>query len=346
MSEYFDQSTDLTRVVVSIDPGVEPVSVLGTSDEVLRSLERGFPGVSVTSLGHDITISGPPETVTTVADLVRELISLARAGRHLSADTVDQAVALLANTGTAAASADAILNVKGRTIQAKTAGQQRYVELIANNTITFGVGPAGTGKTYLAMAMAVAALLRGDVRRIILTRPAVEAGESLGFLPGTLTEKIDPYLRPLYDALADMIDAEALPRLIAAGTIEVAPLAYMRGRTLNDAFIILDESQNTTGSQMKMFLTRLGFRSRVVVTGDISQIDLPRHTQSGLNLALRILSGIEDIAMCQLTSDDVVRHRLVSDIIEAYQRWDEEQPEPTRPGRNESRYEHRSSKRN
>lgn len=346
MSEYLNQPDDQARVVVTIDPGVEPVNVLGTSDEVLRSLERGFPGVSVTSLGHDITITGPSEAVTTVVDLVRELISLARAGRHLSADTVDQAVALLGKTGTAAPSSDAILNVKGRAIKAKTAGQQRYVSLIANNTITFGVGPAGTGKTYLAMAMAVAALLRGDVRRIILTRPAVEAGESLGFLPGTLTEKIDPYLRPLYDALADMIDAEALPRLIAAGTIEVAPLAYMRGRTLNDAFIILDEAQNTTGSQMKMFLTRLGFRSRVVVTGDISQIDLPRHTQSGLNLALRILSGIEDIAMCQLTSEDVVRHRLVSDIIEAYQRWDEEQPEPARAARNEGRYEHRSSKRN
>lgn len=328
MSENLDHTGDNERIVVSIDPSIEPIKVLGTSDEVLRSLERGFPGVSVTALGHEITICGNSEAAATVADLVRELISLARAGRHLSAQTVDQAVMLLSKTGTAVPASDAILNVKGRRIQAKTIGQQRYVELIANNTITFGVGPAGTGKTYLAMAMAVAALLRGDVRRIILTRPAVEAGESLGFLPGTLTEKIDPYLRPLYDALADMIDAEALPRLVAGGTIEVAPLAYMRGRTLNDAFIILDEAQNTTGSQMKMFLTRLGFHSRVVVTGDISQIDLPGHTQSGLNLALRILSGIEDIAMCQLTAEDVVRHRLVSDIIEAYQRWDEQAPEP------------------
>ncbi|MDO5720960.1 MAG: PhoH family protein [Actinomycetaceae bacterium] len=331
------QSGSQRRTTITIDPEIDPIAVLGTSDDVLRSLERGFPGVSVTALGHEITVTGPDPQVSTVSDLVRELISLARAGRHLNSDTVDQAISLLSNTGTAAPSSDVILKVKGREIKAKTAGQQRYVEMIASHTVTFGIGPAGTGKTYLAMAMAVASLLRGDVRRIILTRPAVEAGESLGFLPGSLTEKIDPYLRPLYDALADMIDAEALPRLLAAGTIEVAPLAYMRGRTLNDAFIILDEAQNTTGSQMKMFLTRLGFRSRVVVTGDISQIDLPSHTSSGLSLAVRILNGIEDIAMCQLTSGDVVRHRLVSDIIEAYQRWDDDHQDNHTAGKRRQR---------
>ncbi|HHT41574.1 MAG TPA: PhoH family protein, partial [Actinomyces sp.] len=208
-----------------------------------------------------------------------------------------------------------------------------YVDLIANNTVVFGIGPAGTGKTYLAMAMAVNALLSGEVRRIVLTRPAVEAGENLGFLPGTLTEKIDPYLRPLYDALNEMIDQEALPRLLAAGTIEVAPLAYMRGRTLNDSFIILDEAQNTTPSQMKMFLTRLGFRSKVVVTGDASQVDLPRNTASGLRTAHQILEGIEDIEFCHLTSKDVVRHRLVGDIIDAYQRWDEEHSAPDKTAR-------------
>ena len=215
-----------------------------------------------------------------------------------------------------------IVSSRGRTIRPKTVGQKRYVDAIDAHTIVFGIGPAGTGKTYLAMAKAVAALQAKDVTRIILTRPAVEAGERLGFLPGTLSEKIDPYLRPLYDALHDMIDPDSIPRLMATGTIEVAPLAYMRGRTLNDAFIILDEAQNTSPEQMKMFLTRLGFGSTVVVTGDITQVDLPGGTPSGLRVVQEILRGVPDIHFAYLSSQDVVRHRLVGAIVDAYGRWD------------------------
>jgi phosphate starvation-inducible protein PhoH and related proteins len=214
-----------------------------------------------------------------------------------------------------------IVSRRGRTIRPKTLNQKRYVDAIDTNTIVFGIGPAGTGKTYLAMAKAVQALQTKQVNRIILTRPAVEAGERLGFLPGTLYEKIDPYLRPLYDALHDMIDPESIPRLTQAGTIEVAPLAYMRGRTLNDAFIILDEAQNTTPEQMKMFLTRLGFGSKIVVTGDVTQVDLPSGQRSGLRIVREILAGIDDVHFSTLTSHDVVRHRLVGEIVDAYDRW-------------------------
>ena len=330
-----DEQTALANTI-TIPEHLDPVTVLGAQDEVLRSQERSFSGIRVSVLGNKITVEGEAESVTLASDLVRELVSLARSGQYLNAQTVEHAVGLLAKTGTASASAETILNVRGRDIRAKTPGQQRYVDMIVQNTVVFGIGPAGTGKTYLAMAMAVNALLTGEVRRIILTRPAVEAGESLGFLPGTLTEKIDPYLRPLYDALNEMVDQEALPRLLAAGTIEVAPLAYMRGRTLNDAFIILDEAQNTTPSQMKMFLTRLGFRSKVVVTGDATQVDLPNRAASGLASARSILQGIEGIEFCQLTSADVVRHRLVGEIIDAYQRFDEAN-EQVRRGRRERR---------
>ncbi|MEY2769352.1 MAG: hypothetical protein RL359_988, partial [Actinomycetota bacterium] len=215
-----------------------------------------------------------------------------------------------------------IVSNRGRTIRPKTANQKRYVDAIEDNTITFGIGPAGTGKTYLAMAKAVAALQAKKVNRIVLTRPAVEAGESLGFLPGTLSEKIDPYLRPLFDALHDMIDVDSIPRLIQTGVIEVAPLAYMRGRTLNDSFIILDEAQNTTPEQMKMFLTRLGFGSKMVVTGDVTQIDLPNGAKSGLRVITDILQGIDDIAFMELTAEDVVRHRLIGDIVKAYEKFD------------------------
>jgi phosphate starvation-inducible PhoH-like protein len=215
-----------------------------------------------------------------------------------------------------------IVSNRGRTIRPKTANQKHYVDAIEENTITFGIGPAGTGKTYLAMAKAVAALQAKKVNRIVLTRPAVEAGESLGFLPGTLSEKIDPYLRPLFDALHDMIDVDSIPRLIQTGVIEVAPLAYMRGRTLNDSFIILDEAQNTTPEQMKMFLTRLGFGSKMVVTGDVTQIDLPNGAKSGLRIITDILQGIDDIAFMELTAEDVVRHRLIGDIVKAYEKFD------------------------
>ncbi len=257
------------------------------------------------------------------AQLVEELIELARDGHSLDADGVEQAIALLMTASSTDERPQEILRSRGRSIRPQSAGQKAYVEAIERSTVVFGLGPAGTGKTYLAMAQAVSSLLSGQVRRIVLTRPAVEAGENLGFLPGTLTDKIDPYLRPLYDALGDMMDPDALPKLMASGAVEVAPLAYMRGRTLNDSFIILDEAQNTTLAQMKMFLTRLGFNSKVVVTGDASQIDLAGERSSGLLVIEDILSGIDDIEFCHLTSADVVRHRLVGQIIDAYERWDE-----------------------
>jgi phosphate starvation-inducible PhoH-like protein len=243
----------------------------------------------------------------------------------LTADSVERSLAML-RAGADERPADVltmnILSNRGRTIRPKTLNQKRYVDAIDEHTVVFGIGPAGTGKTYLAMAKAVQALQAKHVNRIILTRPAVEAGERLGFLPGTLYEKIDPYLRPLYDALHDMIDPDTIPRLISSGTIEVAPLAFMRGRSLNDAFIILDEAQNTSPEQMKMFLTRLGFGSKVVVTGDVTQIDLPNGMKSGLNVVQEILTDIDDIHFCRLTSSDVVRHRLVGEIVDAYERYD------------------------
>ena len=336
-------------------PGdVHVVSVFGMRDEVLRTVERGFPHLSVLARGHDVTLTGPADDVAVAARLLDELVDVARRGTPLTAEGVERAITMLraARTGatpgsvgaggsaaatgapgagpargiggddaTALLTAD-ILSARGRTIRPKTLGQKAYVDAIDEHTIVFGIGPAGTGKTYLAMAKAVVALQSRQVSRIILTRPAVEAGESLGFLPGTLNDKIDPYLRPLYDALHDMVDPDSIPRLMAAGTIEMAPLAYMRGRTLNDAFIILDEAQNTSPEQMKMFLTRLGFGSTVVVTGDITQVDLPGGQRSGLRVVQEILTDIEDIAFCRLTSADVVRHRLVGEIIDAYERHD------------------------
>ncbi|MGO1835212.1 MAG: PhoH family protein [Actinomycetaceae bacterium] len=309
---------------LTIPQSLSPILLLGHNDEVLRAVERGFPKVTVHVRGDAITLSGPEADVDLAERLIAELIDIAQAGQPLSADAVDRASAILTSGDTRPAdvlTAD-ILSARGRTIRPKTLGQKTYVDAIDAHTITFGIGPAGTGKTYLAMAKAVVALQRKEVNRIILTRPAVEAGERLGYLPGTLTDKIDPYLRPLYDALHDMLEPDSMPGLMAAGTIEVAPLAYMRGRTLNDAFIVLDEAQNTTPEQMKMFLTRLGFGSKIVVTGDVSQIDLPTGQRSGLKVVQEILTGVDDIAMCHLTSRDVVRHRLVSDIIDAYERWD------------------------
>jgi len=249
------------------------------------------------------------------------LIALVAGGQTLGPDAVRRSVAMVSgddNESPAEVLSLDILSRRGKTIRPKTVNQKRYVDAIDTNTIVFGIGPAGTGKTYLAMAKAVSALQTKQVTRIILTRPAVEAGERLGFLPGTLYEKIDPYLRPLYDALHDMMDPEAIPKLMAAGVIEVAPLAFMRGRTLNDAFIILDEAQNSTAEQMKMFLTRLGFGSKIVVTGDITQVDLPGGSRSGLRAAMDILDDIDDIHFAELTSADVVRHRLVSEIVDAY----------------------------
>ncbi|HWS57023.1 MAG TPA: PhoH family protein [Actinotalea sp.] len=305
------------------------VALLGPGDEVLRAVEQGFPGVHIHARGDEITLQGQPADVELVARLLDELLEVAASGTPLSADVVTRSVRML-TAATVSRPAEVltqnILSSRGRTIRPKTVGQKAYVDAIDRHTVTFGIGPAGTGKTYLAMAKAVQSLQAKQVNRIVLTRPAVEAGERLGFLPGTLSEKIDPYLRPLYDALHDMVDPDSIPRLIEAGTVEVAPLAYMRGRTLNDAFIILDEAQNTSTDQMKMFLTRLGFGSRMVVTGDVTQVDLPGATTSGLRVVEEILGDVDDVAFCRLGSADVVRHRLVGDIIDAYASWDQGRP--------------------
>lgn len=301
------------------------VAALGPQDSSLGEIERAFPETSLRVRGLEVGVMGPSAQVELVLRLLEELTALARQGTVITAEVLKRLVdLLLENMATAAPSMTRnILSSRGRSIRPKTVNQSAYVDAIDQNTVVFGIGPAGTGKTYLAMAKAVQALQAREVNRIILTRPAVEAGERLGFLPGSLNEKIDPYLRPLYDALHDMMDPDSIPRLMDAGTIEVAPLAYMRGRTLNDAFIILDEAQNTTAEQMKMFLTRLGFGSKMVVTGDVTQVDLPTGSASGLRQVEQILEGIEDIAFSRLQPVDVVRHRLVSDIVTAYGNWDE-----------------------
>ncbi|MFZ0161748.1 MAG: PhoH family protein [Kineosporiaceae bacterium] len=322
------------RIVVP--PQVPMVSLLGAQDEILTGIELAFPQTDIHVRGNEITLTGRHGEVALVERLVDELIAVIAAGQSLTMDAVDRSLAMLrqqTNERPADVLTLNVLSSRGRTIRPKTLNQKRYVDAIDEHTVVFGIGPAGTGKTYLAMAKAVQALQAKKVTRIILTRPAVEAGERLGFLPGTLTEKIDPYLRPLYDALHDMVDPESIPRLMAAGTIEVAPLAYMRGRTLNDAFIILDEAQNTSAEQMKMFLTRLGFGSKMVVTGDVTQVDLPSGTMSGLRVVREILDGVEDVRFHLLTSADVVRHRLVSEIVDAYGRWDEAQAAPHRRSR-------------
>lgn len=322
---------------VEVPPGVV-FGLLGASDVNLRTLEQLLPA-DIHVRGNQVTLTGVPADVAASERVIAELVDLVSRGTPLSPDLVRHSVSMLSE-GISESPAEVlsldILSRRGKTIRPKTLNQKRYVDAIDDNTVVFGLGPAGTGKTYLAMAKAVQALQAKSVNRIILTRPAVEAGERLGFLPGTLSEKIDPYLRPLYDALHDMMDPEAIPKLMAAGVIEVAPLAYMRGRTLNDAFIILDEAQNTTGEQMKMFLTRLGFGSKVVVTGDTTQVDLPGGAQSGLTAATRILEGIDDIHFSRLTSADVVRHRLVADIVDAYGRAEENELRGNRASRRSS----------
>ncbi len=301
------------------------VSLIGANDANLRAIEAAFPSVNITVRSNEITLRGPHIDCLAIEKLFAEMTLVIRSGQSLTVDAVARSIAMLGQEPAESPAEVLSLNIvsnRGRTIRPKTANQKRYVDAIEDNTITFGIGPAGTGKTYLAMAKAVAALQAKKVNRIVLTRPAVEAGESLGFLPGTLSEKIDPYLRPLFDALHDMIDVDSIPRLIQTGVIEVAPLAYMRGRTLNDSFIILDEAQNTTPEQMKMFLTRLGFGSKMVVTGDVTQIDLPNGAKSGLRVITDILQGIDDIAFMELTAEDVVRHRLIGDIVKAYETFD------------------------
>ena len=322
-----------TRITVPDDRSM--VALLGSRDELLTVIERVLDS-DVHVRGNEITLTGQPADNAVATRLFEALLALLEKGQQLSPDAVERSLAMLTGGGNDKPAEVLTLNIvsnRGRTIRPKTVNQKRYVEAIDEHTIVFGIGPAGTGKTYLAMAKAVQALQAKQVTRIILTRPAVEAGERLGFLPGTLYDKIDPYLRPLYDALHDMLDPDSIPRLMAAGTIEVAPLAYMRGRTLNDAFIILDEAQNTSAEQMKMFLTRLGFGSKIVVTGDVTQVDLPGGTISGLRVVRDILDGVQDVHFCNLTSADVVRHRLVGRIVDAYARYDAELTQASGPVR-------------
>jgi len=316
----------MERTLITVPNAIPMVAVVGPHDDNLRVIEAAFPSVNITVRGNEITLRGPHIDCAKLENLFNELMVVIRSGNILNVDAVNRAIEMLEHEPVDHPAEVMSLNIvsnRGRTIRPKTANQKRYVDAIEDHTITFGIGPAGTGKTYLAMAMAVAALQAKKINRIILTRPAVEAGEHLGFLPGTLSEKIDPYLRPLFDALHDMIDIDSIPRLMQSGIIEVAPLAYMRGRTLNDAFVILDEAQNTTPEQMKMFLTRLGFGSKMVVTGDVTQIDLPGGQHSGLKVVRDILNDIDDIAFLELTAEDVVRHRLIGDIVKAYDKFDE-----------------------
>jgi phosphate starvation-inducible PhoH-like protein len=318
------QTNGATSLRIVIGEPHSMLSLLGSNDELLHVIEDSFDS-DIHVRGNEITITGSAKEAALVRELFDELTELVSAGTEVNADVIERSVAMLRRKS-GARPVDVltldILSSRGRTIRPKTLNQKRYVDAIDKHTIVFAIGPAGTGKTYLAMAKAVKALQAKEVNRIILTRPAVEAGERLGFLPGTLYEKIDPYLRPLYDALHDMVDPDSIPRLLAAGTIEIAPLAYMRGRSLNDSFIILDEAQNTSAEQMKMFLTRLGFGSRIVVNGDITQVDLPPGQISGLRMVQEVLGDVADVYFCKLTAHDVVRHKLVADIVDAYARYD------------------------
>jgi len=317
-------SPSTSHLVVVVPTATPMVSVIGTRDELIRVIEKSFTDCVILVRGNEITLDGPKPSVNLIETLISEMLIMLRTGASLTPESVERSISMLrSDVRPADVLTSSILSNRGKTIRAKTLNQKRYVDAIDENTVVFGIGPAGTGKTYLAVAKAVQALQSKQVSRIILTRPAVEAGERLGFLPGTLSEKIDPYLRPLYDALHDMIDPDSIPRLMTSGVIEVAPLAYMRGRTLNDAFIILDEAQNTSAEQMKMFLTRLGFGSTMVITGDVTQIDLPSGTASGLRVVRDILDDINDVAFCELTSTDVVRHKLVGQIVDAYGRYEE-----------------------
>jgi len=315
------------EVVVTVPSSLDMVSVVGVNDEFLRVLEDALEA-DILVRGNEVRISGEPSDVRLAADVLAEMVAILRTGQGMTTDAVARLVGMTRQADDDGGERPAevltanILSRRGKTIRPKTLNQKRYVDAIDRHTVVFGIGPAGTGKTYLAMAKAVQALQTKQVTRIILTRPAIEAGERLGFLPGTLSDKIDPYLRPLYDALHDMVDPDSIPKLMTNGVIEVAPLAYMRGRTLNDAFIVLDEAQNTSMEQMKMFLTRLGFGSKVVVTGDITQIDLPGGQRSGLKEVRGILDGVDDIAFCMLTSADVVRHALVGRIVAAYDKYE------------------------
>jgi len=330
MSEHVAAATTQVKILV---PGHQSmVALLGQRDSFLKLVEGAF-GADILVRGNEITITGPPAEAERVGRIFEELLELLEKGTELTEDSVGQTIAMVTGGVVAPGEEDArlprpsevlgdnLLSARGKKIAPKTFGQKRYVDAIRHSTVTFAIGPAGTGKTYLAVAVAVRALQERQVSRLILTRPAVEAGERLGFLPGSLYEKIDPYMRPLYDALYEMTGPDTLPRLMERGVVEVAPLAYMRGRTLNDAFIILDEAQNTSPEQMKMFLTRLGFGSTAVVNGDATQVDLPNGTRSGLHVVQEILESIDGISFVHLDGKDVVRHRIVQDIVEAYGRF-------------------------
>lgn len=326
--------------ILSVERVEDLIAVFGSFDENMKRIEEALE-VKIVNRGTDLKVSGEEENADKAIRALEGLLALSAKGEIIDEQRVRYLITLVreGNEDQVAQMAKDVvcITAKGKPIKAKTVGQQKYMKAIQKNTITIGVGPAGTGKTYLAVAAAVAAFRERTVNRIILTRPAVEAGERLGFLPGDLQNKVDPYLRPLYDALYEMLGAETFQKYQERGSIEVAPLAYMRGRTLDDSFIILDEAQNTTKEQMKMFLTRLGFGSKIVITGDVTQIDLPDDKTSGLKDAVRVLDGIKDIAICRLTAADVVRHALVQEIINAYekdsQRPDLKKPNPNYKGR-------------
>ncbi len=309
--------------VINVDRMEQAVSLFGSFDENIKIIENEF-SVSVVSRGSELKVTGEAENVSKASKAINGLLTLINKGETLSEQNIRYVISLVGEGNEdklESMSSDCIcISSKGKPIKPKTLGQKRYTQAIRDNTIVFGVGPAGTGKTYLAVAMAVTAFRQKQVNRIILTRPAVEAGEKLGFLPGDLQQKVDPYLRPLYDALFDMLGAESFQKYQERGSIEVAPLAYMRGRTLDDSFIILDEAQNTTREQMKMFLTRLGFNSKMVITGDVTQVDLPDGKKSGLVEVIKILKNIKDIDTVRFNEKDVVRHRLVQDIVKAYEK--------------------------
>jgi phosphate starvation-inducible PhoH-like protein len=300
------------------------VELLGTRDVHLRRVEKAFPNARLVARGNEIDITGDEHEIALAHTVLDELLVLVQEGQSLDVDRVDRVIDMVRSDvpKPSGVFTDSISVGRGKVVRPKTLGQKRYLDAIRENTLVFGIGPAGTGKTYLAMAAAVETLLTGGVRRIILSRPAVEAGERLGFLPGDLAAKVDPYLRPLYDALYEMLGPEQTGRLMDQGTIEIAPLAYMRGRTLNDAFVVLDEAQNTTPEQMKMFLTRLGFNSKMVITGDVTQMDLGDGRPSGLKVIRSVLHGLDGAGFVELTGDDVVRHRIVAAIVQAYARYE------------------------
>ena len=334
----------MTQRTVNAERVEDLIAVFGSFDENIKRIEEAI-GVTIVNRGTELKVSGDEEPVDKAVRALEGLLTLASKGETIDEQRVRYLISLVREGNDEQISkmtqGVVCITAKGKPIKAKTVGQQNYMNAIANNTITIGVGPAGTGKTYLAVAAAVAAFRERTVNRIILTRPAVEAGERLGFLPGDLQNKVDPYLRPLYDALYDMLGPETFQKYQERGSIEVAPLAYMRGRTLDDSFIILDEAQNTTKEQMKMFLTRLGFGSKIVITGDVTQIDLPDDKVSGLKDAIRVLDDVKDIAICRLTSLDVVRHALVQEIINAYEKAEKKQmpknPNPNRRFKGEYR---------